>query len=260
MILQAHPRITFGLKTFKYAPSYKKTPFDSVFVLVPELYDELHLTKNPTLEVRYFDPAGNLLHVQNDLVTKAAFYLSAHHSINVNLRIDIKKNIPLGSGLGSVAACAAALIKYYADRFDLPINFRHIATSVSPDIPFFLTGFKVGRVQNFGDEVVGYTHIQLPKMKLHFTNIALDETQVREVFKIQPKFLANNYVSKLVSALTNNQPFEVFNEYQSAVFQISPELFLMQAKLKTPFNQIFTCGTGSTLIELNDPHFTEENH
>ncbi|WP_391592215.1 4-diphosphocytidyl-2-C-methyl-D-erythritol kinase, N-terminal domain-containing protein [[Mycoplasma] cavipharyngis] len=257
MILQAYPRITFGYKTFKYEHNYQKTLFDSIFVLNSDLFDELHLEKSDQLIVKYFDHDNQLLTVQNDLISKAALYLGMYHSINVKLKITVKKNVPQGSGLASMAACAAALIKYYADKFKLPINFRHVATVLDSNIPFFLTGFKVARVQNFGDQVSGFTNIKLPEMKLHLTNIKLDANKVHEVHKVQKRFLANNYISKLIQAVVNDQPYEVYNEYQNTIFKIAPNLFLEKAKLQTQFNSIFLSGLGSTLIEIKNPHFVD---
>lgn len=255
MILYAYPRVTFGLKTFFWNKEINQPTFDSLFVLVNSVYDELHLEKSNNFSVVYYDKNNSELSMPNDLISQAVNYLENFHSVSVKLKIKVKKNIPLCSGLAGQAACAGALIKYYADALDLPINFAHAASKLDVNIPFFLTGFNVARVQNIGDHVTGYSGLKFPPVKLHFTNIKLDSKIVLEVHKTQKRFLESNYVSKLLNELVNGLPFDAINEYSNSIYKASPQLFLLHAKTKTWFNQVFPSGCGTTLVEIKDPYF-----
>lgn len=204
-----------------------------MFVLVDSIYDELHLEKASAFSVSYFDRDNKEISIKDDLVTRAALYLETYHSVSVKLKIRIKKNVPLTSGLADQAACAAALVKYYANILDLPISFAHLASKLDANVPFFLTGFNVARVQNLGDHVSGYSGIKLPPIKLHLTGIYLDPNIVYEAHKTQERYLERNYVSKLVTDLINGLPFDAANEYANTIFKVCPELFLLHAKTKT---------------------------
>jgi 4-diphosphocytidyl-2-C-methyl-D-erythritol kinase len=103
------------------------------------LYDQLTFGNADSIEV-----SGNLdIAPEENLVYKAAHHLRNHTGVQSGARIVLKKNIPVGAGLGggsSDAACALLGLNYLWN-LSLSIKELHkLAEGIGSDVPFFFHG------------------------------------------------------------------------------------------------------------------------
>jgi len=124
-----------------------------------DLYDEITLEKSDMIEMICDDP--NLPVDSSNLAVKAAqqfqekFYFPG-------VRIELKKHIPYGSGLGGGSSDAAFVLRGLCALYGLTPNPREInqlASEIGSDVPFFL-GTGQARVAGRGEIV---KRIKLPR-------------------------------------------------------------------------------------------------
>jgi len=118
------------------------------------LYDEIYIEKIQNNEIIVegdFDCA-----VKDNLIYRAAQWLSQFYNINGGILVRCRKNIPTGAGLGGGSSDAAAVLLGLSSLFDLKINKRTLqraALDLGSDVPFFLgtsTAIAMGR----GDDLI----------------------------------------------------------------------------------------------------------
>lgn len=111
---------------------------DSVMAPVG-LFDEVVIDDAPFFSVRYEPALG--IPPEKSSVWKAATMLAEELYAGLNLRIDVKMNIPEAAGLGGSSADAGAVLRALAERWGLdPLDSRvvGVARRVGADVAFFL--------------------------------------------------------------------------------------------------------------------------
>lgn len=71
-------------------------------------------------------------------------------------KVNIKKNIPIMSGLGGASSNAAAVMLFINETENLKIDhdtLMGLASNVGIDIPFFVSGYKVAHGTHFGEQI-----------------------------------------------------------------------------------------------------------
>ena len=94
--------------------------------------------------------------IKEDIVLKTALKLKQLFSVKKGIKIKIKKNIPISSGLGGGSSDAALTLLVLNKLWDLGLKTDYlvkIAADLGADIPFFLYN-KCSFVSGTGDEVV----------------------------------------------------------------------------------------------------------
>ena len=120
------------------------------------LYDDitLEISDDIELECSGLDDINN---VEDNLAYKAA-KLVAGMAYFPGARITLKKNIPIGSGLGGGSSDAAFVIRGLIKLFNLQLDRAELvkkAVSLGADIPFFL-GHGQSRIRGIGDIMEDY--------------------------------------------------------------------------------------------------------
>ncbi|PIU83199.1 MAG: 4-(cytidine 5'-diphospho)-2-C-methyl-D-erythritol kinase, partial [Elusimicrobia bacterium CG06_land_8_20_14_3_00_38_11] len=80
---------------------------------------------------------------KTNLVYKAADLLKKHSGIKKGILIKIKKNIPVGGGLGGGSSDAAAVLKGLNKLWNLKLTKNQLAgigKKIGADVPFFIYG------------------------------------------------------------------------------------------------------------------------
>jgi len=83
------------------------------------------------------------LSTQENLAYKAASLLKEKFKIKEGVSIHIKKNIPIGAGLGGGSSNAATVLKGLNQLWNLSLekeDLMEIASSLGSDVPFFIVG------------------------------------------------------------------------------------------------------------------------
>ncbi len=122
-----------------------------------DLYDEITLEKSDIIEMVCDDPA--LPVDENNLALKATLALRDEYYFP-GVRIDLKKKIPYGSGLGGGSSDAGFVIRGLCKLYGIKPNLKTVialASAIGSDVPFFLTGGQA-RVSGRG-EIINPTQI-----------------------------------------------------------------------------------------------------
>ncbi len=125
-----------------------------------DLYDEMtfHKTESGIKRLR----GNEQVPEQDDLIIKAAKILQPYSSSKQGIEISIKKNIPMGGGLGGGSSNAATTLMALNQLWNLNLSkleLQQIGLQLGADVPLFIFG------QNAWAEGVGeeLTALNLPK-------------------------------------------------------------------------------------------------
>lgn len=129
-----------------------------------DLYDGIALGSTPAYSVsRHGTELGVTLACQNPLVPlghenlafQAALTLSRFAGLGASVWVDIKKQIPIGAGLGGGSADAAAVLLGLNELWGLGLDvveLARIGEAIGADVPFCLTG-GTGIIRGKGEQV-----------------------------------------------------------------------------------------------------------
>jgi 4-diphosphocytidyl-2-C-methyl-D-erythritol kinase len=112
---------------------------ESLFSLI-DLYDEIEVSKSSKLTLEFSGEFANLIDVNNNLFLTIINYFQQKFSISNNLSIKIKKNIPIGAGLGGGSSNACQFMKILNEIYQLNLNkeqLKEISLNFGSDIAFF---------------------------------------------------------------------------------------------------------------------------
>ena len=122
-----------------------------------DIYDEITLERSDTIEITCDDPSLPL--DESNLAFKAASALQDRFYFP-GVKIDLKKRIPSGAGLGGGSSDAAFVLRGLCRLYGLfptPEEILEIAAGIGSDVPFFLSG---GQAQVTGrGEIVRSIHL-----------------------------------------------------------------------------------------------------
>jgi 4-diphosphocytidyl-2-C-methyl-D-erythritol kinase len=102
-----------------------------------DLYDYLAFEESDNIEIQ----TNSTIRMENNLVYKAIIALKNFTGIKKGIRVTLKKEIPIGGGLGGGSSDAASTLKALNEFWRLKLsleNLIQIGASIGSDIPFFL--------------------------------------------------------------------------------------------------------------------------
>jgi 4-diphosphocytidyl-2-C-methyl-D-erythritol kinase len=106
------------------------------------VWDELVVTAAPAGVIELtVEPAGAVSAGGDNLVMRAARAASAAWGVGAGARIHLRKQIPVGGGMGGGSADAAATLVGLASVWDRPrssVSMERLAETLGSDVPFFL--------------------------------------------------------------------------------------------------------------------------
>ena len=114
---------------------------DSSFQLI-DLFDQIEITNIDTNEIE-IECNPNIIKTKNNIVYTAVNILRERYKIDKGIRIKIKKNIPIGAGLGGGSSNAATVLIALNQIWDLKIQIHDlmkIGRALGADVPFFING------------------------------------------------------------------------------------------------------------------------
>jgi len=159
LALRAYAKINLGLRILRLRNDGYHD-LETVFHRI-KLFDELELERADTISIECF-PA-ELPADERNLSYKAALLLRKELARGDGVHIKLRKNIPLGAGLGGGSSDAASALLGLLQLWEaaLPIDrLRSVAAQLGSDVPFFLEkgmAYATGR----GD-VLDYFHVEFP--------------------------------------------------------------------------------------------------
>jgi len=253
MTTRAYGKINLGLRILrKRSDGYHD--IETVFHQI-DLFDELSFrlhesdilltSTNPQL------PADN-----SNLCVKAANLLRDLTGVQEGVEIHLKKNIPMGAGLGGGSSDAAATLLTLARLWNLelsPEELHTLAAALGSDVPFFLLG-NTAYATSRGE--------QLEPMNLHFPYwIVLVAPPVHVSTAWAYKMLRRDehaappagFKSVLLEHTHNHQLLSqtLTNDFEQVVFEIHPEIRgIKNAMLNEGADVALMSGSGSSVFAL----------
>lgn len=173
------------------------------------------------------------------------------------INLEIKKNIPVGGGLGGGSSNAASVLKFLIKFTDININqnrkkILELALSLGSDVPFFLTN-KPCYAKGRGEEIS-----LLPEFKIDYDilivnpNLHVSTKWAFEMLELETGY-RKDYLLKNVSRFDINDRKIFENDFEEVIFkkyillkEIKEELYRIGAVF------VSMSGSGATLYGLFD--------
>ncbi len=229
---------------------------DTVFQEI-SLYDEITINKSHENKI-IFDNVD--IDEKNNTIEKTLNLLNPWlEKLQVGVEILVKKNIPMGSGLGGGSSNGAAVLKGVNKLCDLNISneeLTKLASMVGADTPFFIYG-GVGRGTSKGDVIENFPSIHCP---LHMVLIYPDfHSSTSKCYEKVSSFINKTKVrtqspSALINALKENNTdnivsnmFNLFEEIykENEIYKEIRKLLAEKGALKTLIS-----GSGSSIFGI----------
>ena len=221
----------------------------SAFQLI-DWCDTVSLKRIPENEIRRINPIPGVK-PEDDLVVQAANLLKDFCKINVGAEINLKKDIPMGAGLGGGSSDAATTLIGLNTLWNLNLDQKtlcDLGLKLGADVPFFIFG-KNAFVQGIGEEIQEITLdsrqflVIFPKQGIATKSIFQDPELTRDHGQITiDGFLASPWS-------------DLSNDCQAVAMRICPEVkqaldWISQA---VPGSEPRMSGSGSSVFAVLDP-------
>lgn len=131
-------KINFGLRILEKREDGFHN-LQTLFIPTPSFYDLISFEKASTDSF-----SSNVKELDNDfsnLIIRAKSLIERESDLRITVNINLKKNIPIGAGLGGGSSNAAFTLIALNDLFELNVSqskLREIALDLGSDVPFFL--------------------------------------------------------------------------------------------------------------------------
>ena len=249
MIIPSYAKINLGLKIINKRPDGLHN-IESFFLQI-SLHDSLTFSSSNKFSI--ISKGISCPTNQNNILFKVIDILKKEYDININFKVLINKNIPIGAGLGGGSSNAAAFLKYLLEVNQIKLSNEKLvklASQIGSDVPFFLNGgFQL--IKGTGDylqpietTVFNNKKILLIHPKFHIsTRWAYSE--------VKKHLLTSNNKPKF-SALTEKVNWNLFeNDFEKFVCTTYPEILKLKKLLKND-GALYSglSGSGSTVFGL----------
>ncbi len=240
LLLRAPAKLNLGLRVLGKRPDgYHE--IETLFVAV-SLFDELEMERLPSGGIQFsWAPgradlaAGDLIAGEGNLVVRAARAFEAMAGAPINVRIHLRKSIPVAAGLGGGSADAAAtligLSRLYSEE-TARLDLAALATAIGADVPFFLgppVSFGRGKGERLSQAAINLTWcaiVACPKISSPTGEVysALDLTCVPKMTDYPHRLDGDGFFAALAL---------LHNDLQDVVARRIPEVPQWQQRLLT---------------------------
>jgi 4-diphosphocytidyl-2-C-methyl-D-erythritol kinase len=257
LVLHANAKINFGLEILnKRNDGYHN--INSIFLPIC-LSDELIITESPDLIIKLKPDLG--IPVEENLVYKAAIELKKAFDITESgANILIKKNIPIGAGLGGGSSDAATVLIGLAKIWNIniePSQLLNLAVKLGSDIPFFLRNTPA--IVNGRGEQLEFFEYSLPYwILLVYPKINISTAWAYKSLKrTESKVKSTNFKKLILESQLNHNIFRenIKNDFEGIVFENYPEISQIKDSLYGS-GAVFALlsGSGSSVYGMFDDY------
>ncbi|MBU2043981.1 MAG: 4-(cytidine 5'-diphospho)-2-C-methyl-D-erythritol kinase [Candidatus Omnitrophica bacterium] len=222
------------------------------------LKDEIEVTVKTDFGIKLSSNCKSL-ETKNNLVVKAAQLIKKRYRIPYGLDIRLKKNIPVGSGLGGGSSNAASTVLALNSLFDLGLNkvqLYRLGQALGSDVNFFLSQSRFAYISGRGEKV---RPLAINSKFKHFIIWPGKSISTKAVYaRAKPKLtkffnsakILQNALERKDTALIKKS---IFNALEENACSICPEL--RKAKRYLTERNIFAkvTGSGSALYTTDTP-------
>lgn len=213
------------------------------------LCDEINIEESCYNIVTYsLDILNNL---ENNLCLNVLNEMCDKFNINKRYNIYIKKNIPLGAGLGGGSSDVAAIINLIDELHSLNMTLSEkieIALKYGADVPYCLIN-ELALVEGIGEKLTLFTTKLKQRIVVVYPNIFVS---TKDVFKNVNKYSkANN--KETFEMLLSNKEFNkiLYNDLEEPSFILEPRLKIIKDNL-SKIGLTIMSGSGSSMLVFID--------
>ncbi|AUB32171.1 hypothetical protein [Spiroplasma floricola] len=146
MLIKSFAKVNINLKVRKRKKHLHK--IYSIFTIVEDFYDEIKIEKSKENKNIII---CNIKELESDnYIFKVLKILKEEGIVDCFYKISIKKNIPIGSGLGGGSSNAVAVAKYFTKDKKI---LSKIAKQIGTDCYFFINDYKTAIVKGYGNKI-----------------------------------------------------------------------------------------------------------
>lgn len=247
MVLFPNAKINLGLHVLnKREDGFHE--IDSVMVPIP-LYDILEILPAEKFE---FIQSGIVVDssIESNLCVKAFRLMEEKYGISP-IYMHLRKQIPMGAGLGGGSADAAFVIKGINELFELNLSteiMEELAAQLGSDCAFFIQNCP--QIAKGRGEVLTPFELNLSKYFLKIVNPGL-HVGTKEAYA---GIIFQNHENSVANVLQREMPLwklSLVNDFEQSVFKIHPELQKIKTQLyKEGAIYAAMSGSGSTLFGI----------
>lgn len=224
----------------------------TIFYEYKNLYDEIRIEQTAGKDI-IVDCNWPIPVPQNSCYLVAKL-LKEKAKIDSGIRINIKKNIPMGSGLGGAASNAAIVLKTLNQLWQLNCDQEELAqigAEIGKDVPFFIYG-GVALGSNYGEKITPLSTKLGLKIKILWPPVATLTGDAYRALDLTKCGLQTSKTDQLLIALKNNDQKlllkNIHNDFETLLdSKISPlyeELYAKRAK------KVCLSGSGSAVFAI----------
>jgi len=244
MKLRAYAKINIGLTVLgKRSDGYHD--LETIFHEI-NCFDEIELEQHSKVAMT----ADSILVPVDgsNLCLIAANLMQKEKHVRQGVMIHLKKNIPIGAGLGGGSSDAAAVLCGLNNFWELKLSntqLRVLAAQIGSDVPFFIDGgtaCATGR-----GEILESCSLALPYWIAVVTPLVhISTSWAYRQLKPKGNAKSGEWQSKLIKQIANPQKIEslVQNDFEQPVFQTYPELQRIKKQLNE-MGAVFSLMSGS---------------
>ncbi len=266
MIVKSPAKINLFLEILSRRPD----GYHNIFSLMEKisLFDELQFEKIPSgIEVHCPAVDGP---PEKNLVYKAAMLLKQKGKVSYGARLQVKKNIPMGGGLGGGSSNAATVLKVLNRLWGLDwpsTKLAELGSKLGADVPFFINDGPA-HIEGIGDQITSLTN--LPNLSIILINPgvsistpwAYSAWDVRKSLTLSAVKESDTFGKGSLTpqnrSVTSRRTFaeiiqELHNDFESVVIPKYPEIQKAKEALKYAGAEgVLMSGSGSTVFGLFD--------
>lgn len=221
----------------------------SVFQLI-DWCDTVTLNLLAENEVRRINPISGIP-PENDLVVRAAQLLKKHCKVECGVEISLKKEIPMGAGLGGGSSDAASTLIGLNQLWGLQLDLRtlcELGLTLGADVPFFMFG-QNAFVEGIGEKMRAVS-LEPQDFLVVFPNQGIETVKIFQ----DPQLTRDHApitIDRFIASPTSFQS----NDCQAVAVQKCPEVkqALDWISEVAPNSAPRMSGSGSSVFGLLDP-------
>ncbi len=205
-----------------------------------------------------------LLSSKNEnLCLKALKTMRQAFAFREDVSIQLKKNIPIGAGLGGGSTDAAAVLVGLTKLFNLKIHperLKECALSIGADVPFFLKG-GCQVATGIGEELTTAVLPKIGAILLVFPQKEISTAWAYKNFKLKNDLSHEHVTSNFLTLIDAQASWDELgmlfeNDFESLVFQTYPEIGDLKRRLIEAGAQYASLsGSGSTVFGIFEDAF-----
>lgn len=240
-MIKAYAKINLGLNVLgKLENGYHDLEMLNIKI---SLYDEIFIEESISNAITY---ENFQIAEKKDLILKFINDLTDKYQNLPKFKIHIKKNIPVGSGMGGMSSDIGSIFKYINKQYNLNIKDKELIEYVKPygtDICYCLFD-KPAIVKGVGEQIE-FVDLKLPN-SLILINPKIN-ISTKEVYENVVEYSNHIYTKEYVENLKHFKTLK--NDLEKVIKNINPTIINIINELNNIYpDKVRMTGSGSTIV------------